>query len=362
MNVNSSTTGSSRSKPAKGAGYRSATHPAPPGAKTPSPWGEGRGEGQPPHSSTGTTGAPPSAAQRSPLAIAIALLRSTRPQQWVKNVLVFAGVIFSQQLTDRDAVLASVLTFGLFVLASGGIYLVNDILDVEADRAHPLKRKRPLAAGALPLPAALCAAVVLLGGALAGAFLLQVVLGAILALYVAMNLAYSAWLKHVALLDAALIALGFVLRAAAGTAAVLTPISPWLYICTLLLSLLIILGKRRGELALLGTGAAAHRRNLARYTTASLDRWLRLVAATTAVAYVLYTLFAPATFGDPRLIVTTPFVAFGLLRYLRAARNPGGSDAPETLLFRDPWLLASVALWGIAVLALLYLARGAVPA
>ncbi len=343
------------SRAGRGGGEREAHGPAP-------------AERIAPHSSTETlqhpapADTPQAAAAGSVLTIAHALLRSTRPQQWVKNVLVFAGMIFSQQLTDLDAVRASVLTFGLFVLASGGIYLVNDVLDVEADRAHPLKRKRPLAAGALPLPVAIIAATALLGGALAGAFLLQVVLGALLTLYVGLNLAYSAWLKHVALLDAALIALGFVLRAAAGTAAVLTPLSPWLYICTLLLALLIILGKRRGELALLGARAAAHRRNLARYSIASLDRWLNLAAGTTVAAYVVYTLFAPATFGNPRLIVTTPFVIFGLLRYLRAARNPGGSDAPETLIFRDPWLLASVALWGIAVLALLYLARDTVPA
>lgn len=287
--------------------------------------------------------------------IAGALLRSTRPQQWVKNVLVFAGVIFSQQLADPAAVRSSMLTFGLFVLASGGIYLVNDMLDREADRVHPQKRQRPLAAGALPLRIALCAAVVLLGGALIGAFVMQLALGAILTLYVGMNLAYSTWLKHVVLLDVLLVASGFLLRAAAGAVAVLTPISPWLYLCTLLAALFVILGKRRSELALLGPQAAIHRRNLARYATASLDRWLQGIAATTVAAYVLYTLFAPATFGNPKLIATTPFVAFGLVRYLRLARTPGNGESPEALLFRDPWLLASVVLWAATVLVLLYL-------
>lgn len=295
------------------------------------------------------------AAGDSVLALAGALLRSTRPQQWIKNALVFAGVIFSQQLTDPAAVRSSVLIFGLFVLASGGIYLVNDMLDLEADQAHPLKRQRPLAAGTLPRSVALAAAIVLLGGALVGAFLLQLALGAILGLYVGMNLAYSAWLKHVVLLDVLLIASGFLLRAAAGVVAVLTPISPWLYLCTLLAALLIILGKRRSELALLGPRASTHRRNLARYATASLDRWLTGVAATTIVAYVLYTLFSPATFGNPKLIATVPFVAFGLLRYLRIVRAPGGAESPEALLFRDPWLLGSVVLWGATALVVLYL-------
>ncbi len=289
------------------------------------------------------------------ISISGALLRSTRPQQWVKNALVFAGVIFSQQLTDPDAVRSSVLTFGLFVLASGGIYLVNDMLDLDADRAHPLKRQRPLAAGELPLRAALVAAAVLLGGALIGAFYMQLALGTILALYVGMNLAYSAWLKHVVLLDVFLIASGFLLRAAAGVVAVLTPISPWLYLCTLLAALLVILGKRRSELALLGPQASTHRRNLAHYRTASLDRWLKRVAVTTVAAYVLYTLFSPATFGNPKLMATVPFVVIGLFRYVRVARTSGNGESPEALLFRDPWLLASVVLWSATVLVLLYL-------
>lgn len=300
--------------------------------------------------------APRSTAGDSVFFIAGALLRSTRPQQWIKNALVFAGVIFSQQLTDATAVRSSVLTFGLFVLASGGIYLFNDILDLEADRAHPLKRQRPLAAGELPPRVALTAAVVLLGSALIGAFLMQLTLGAILGLYVAMNLAYSLWLKHVVLLDVLLVASGFLLRAAAGAVAVLTPISPWLYLCTLLAALLIILVKRRSEVELLGPQAATHRRNLARYATASLDRWLQVVAATTIASYVLYTLFSPATFGNPKLLATVPFVAFGLVRYLRVARAPGKGETPEALIFRDPWLLGSVVLWSATVLVLLYLA------
>ena len=291
----------------------------------------------------------------SAISLAGALLRSTRPQQWVKNVLVFAGVIFSQQLTDANAVRSSVLAFGLFVLASGGIYLVNDMLDLEADRAHPRKRLRPLAAGELPVGVALIAAAALLCAALLGAFLMQLALGAILTLYVAANLAYSTWLKHVVLLDVLLVASGFLLRAAAGAVAVLTPISPWLYLCTLLAALLVILGKRRSELALLGPQAATHRRNLARYATASLDRWLQGIAATTAAAYVLYTLFSPAAFGSPKLLATAPFVVFGLLRYLRIVRVPGKGESPEALLFRDPWLLTSVALWSVTVLVLLYL-------
>ena len=260
-----------------------------------------------------------------------------RPQQWVKNSLVFAGVIFSQQLTDATAVRSSVLTFGLFVLASGGIYLVNDILDRDADRVHPLKRQRPLAAGELPRSVALAAAIVLLGSALVGAFLMQLALGAILGLYVVMNLAYSAWLKHVVLLDVFLIASGFLLRAAAGVVAVLTPHF------TVALPLHAAGGtpdhpgqapQRNWRCS--AHGRPTHRRNLGRYTAASLDRWLTGVAATTIVAYVLYTLFSPATFGNPILIVTVPFVAFGLLRYLRIARAPGGAESPEVLLLPRP--------------------------
>lgn len=283
-----------------------------------------------------------------------ALLRSTRPQQWLKNVLVFAGVVFSQQLQDTGAVQAAALTFCLFVLASGGIYLINDVLDLAADRAHPTKHKRPLAAGTLPVRVALVAAVVLLAGALSGAFLMQLALGVIVAVYAGVNIAYSAWLKHVPLLDVLLIASGFLLRAAAGAVAVLAPISPWLYICTLLLALFIVLGKRRGELSLLGESAATHRRTLGRYSMNALDRWLTALAATTVGAYVLYTLNAPAAFGNPKLLATAPFVALGMFRYLRLVRTSAGAESPEALLFRDPWLLASVALWGAAVLILLY--------
>ena len=297
----------------------------------------------------------PASARRTFASIAVALVRSTRPQQWIKNVLVFAGLVFSRQLTDGGAVRSGVLAFALFVLASGGIYLVNDLLDLDADRAHPLKRKRPLASGALPPPVALAAAVLLIGGALVGAFLMQLALGALLAVYVGVNLAYSARLKHIVLLDVLLIASGFLLRAAAGAVAVVAPISPWLYLCTLLLALLIVLGKRRSELTLLGPRAAAHRRNLTRYSVTYLDRWLKGIAAITVVAYVLYTFFAPATVGNPKLIMTVPFVVLGLVRYLRLARRPGGAESPEVLLFRDPWLQASVALWGATVLALLYL-------
>lgn len=283
-----------------------------------------------------------------------ALLRSTRPQQWIKNVLVFAGLVFSQQLQDAAAVQAAVLTFCLFVFASGGIYLVNDLFDLEADRAHPIKRERPLAAGALTTRVAVLAAAILLGAATLGAILLQPALGVIVAVYVGLNVAYSAWLKHVPLLDVLLIASGFLLRAAAGTVAVLAPISPWLYVCTLLLALLIVLGKRRGELALLGKSADTHRHTLGRYSTAALDRWLTVLAVTTAGAYAVYTLFAPAAFGNPKLLATAPFVALGLVRYLRLVRTSAGAESPEALLFRDPWLLASVALWGAAVLVLLY--------
>lgn len=302
-----------------------------------------------------STDAGPAVAGGSVLSTAGALLRSTRPQQWVKNALVFAGVIFSQQLTDAEAVRSSVIAFGLFVIASGGIYLVNDILDLAADRIHPMKRQRPLAAGELPPRLALIAAVALLGSALIGAFVLQLALGTILGLYVGMNLAYCAWLKHVVLLDVVLIAGGFLLRAAAGVAVVLTPISPWLYLCTLLAALLVILGKRRSELALLGQKASTHRRNLGRYTIPSLDRWLNVVAAITIAAYVLYTLFSPATLGSPKLLATVPFVIFGLVRFLRLARTPGGAESPEALLFRDPWLLGSIVLWSATVLVLLYL-------
>ena len=302
----------------------------------------------------GSIDAPPVAAGRSFFSIAGALLRSTRPQQWVKNALVFAGVIFSQQFTDLNAVQSSVIAFGLFVLASGGIYLVNDMLDVDADRAHPLKRERPLAAGELPLWPALIAAAVLLGSALIGAFFMQLALGAIVALYVGANLAYSAWLKHVVLLDVLLIASGFLLRAAAGAVAVLTPISLWLYLCTLLLALLIILGKRRSEIALLGPGAAAHRRNLARYAAPSLDRWLLLVAATTVAAYVLYTLFRRLRTAARYLSSPCRSLFSAWCGICAPHARPPGAESPEVLLFRDPWLLASVAFWGLTVLVLLY--------
>ncbi|MBC7236514.1 MAG: decaprenyl-phosphate phosphoribosyltransferase, partial [Chloroflexi bacterium] len=244
------------------------------------------------------------------------LLQAMRPKQWAKNVFVFAGVFFDGRILDVRRIAASMAAFALFCLLSGAVYLINDLADLERDRVHPEKRHRPLASGALPPRAAWLATVVILGVGLPLSFLLKPAFGAVALLYVAMMLAYSFYLKNLVIIDVMVIAAGFVLRVFAGTIVVaVTRFSPWLYVCTTLLALFIAINKRRHELLLLAEKANDHRSSLQEYSPRFLDDMTSLVVATLLSAYSLYTFSAPNLPANHSMMLTIPFVMYGIFRY-----------------------------------------------
>lgn len=280
------------------------------------------------------------------------LLRAMRPKQWVKNVLVFAGMVFTLNVAWRpgDAAMWALLgrtvaAFGLFCAAASAIYLLNDVLDVDKDRAHPLKRHRPIASGALAPRTAVGLALVLMPGALAAAFVLAWPFGIALTAYVAMQVLYVLLLKHVVLVDVFVIALGFVIRAVAGALVIGVAISPWLYIVTLLGALFLGLCKRRHELVLLDADAGKHRKNLDDYSEGLLDTLISIVASATVMAYSLYTFTSPTLPANHLMMLTVPLVIFGLFRYLFLAHKRGGGGSPEELLLKDRPLLVTICLW-----------------
>ena len=284
-----------------------------------------------------------------------ALLDSLRPRQWVKNLFVFAGVIFSQQLlTPR--IWPALAAFAIFCGLSGAIYLFNDVADRDKDRLHESKRLRPVASGALPLGAAVGFGVLLLAGCLAAAFRLSPSFGLVALAYGALLTAYSVWLKHVVILDVLTVAAGFVLRAVAGAVAVDVEISGWLLICTILIALFLALGKRRHEYRSLTGDAAAHRPILAEYSEGFLDQMISVVTASTVITYALYTM-SPETvakFHTRLLPLTLPFVLYGIFRYLYLLyrRDLGGN--PSDLLVTDRGLLLDALLWMLVTLAIIY--------
>jgi 4-hydroxybenzoate polyprenyltransferase len=284
------------------------------------------------------------------------LIRSLRPQQWTKNLFVFAGLLFSGRLLDRTAWPAALAAFVIFCGLSGAVYLVNDVLDRGADSQHPIKRHRPVASGALSPGLALTAALALAAACLAGAVAINGHLTMTAAGYVALLVAYSAALKHYVIIDVLTLSAGFVLRAVAGAVAIGVPISHWLLVCTTLLALFIGLSKRRHELTLLNGGAAGHRPILQEYSPYLLDQMISVVTAATLVAYSVYTFSSETAerLGSDRLGLTIPFVLYGIFRYLYLVhqRNEGGS--PSELLLTDRPLLVCVGLWAAAVVLVIY--------
>ena len=286
----------------------------------------------------------------------VLLVRSLRPQQWTKNLFVFAGLLFSGHLLDRAAWPPAVAAFLIFCGLSGAVYLVNDVLDRAADAQHPIKRHRPIASGALSTSVALGAALVLAGVCVAGATAINGQLTLAAVGYVVLLATYSAALKHYVIIDVLTLAAGFVLRAVAGAVAIGVPISHWLLVCTTLLALFIGLSKRRHELTLLNEGAAGHRPILQEYSPYLLDQMISVVTAATLVAYSVYTISSETAgrLGSDRLGLTIPFVLYGIFRYLYLVhqRNKGGS--PSELLLTDRPLLVCVALWVAAVVLVIY--------
>ncbi len=288
------------------------------------------------------------------------LIRQLRPRQWTKNLLLFAGVVFSIHLLEITLFARSLLGFALFCAISSAIYGINDIADLKQDRLHPEKRHRPLPAGRLSKGAVLGLALGLLVPALGIAFLLAPRFGMVALLYFLLNLAYSLGLKRVAILDLILLAMGFVLRAVAGVEVLGRSdvvLSPWLILCAFFLALFIGAGKRRAELALLEEGAGEHRAALNDYSVGLLDRMLTAMTTASLIVYAIYTL-APGTqskFHTHLLVYTVPFVVFGLFRYMYLVYERRAGGNPTEAILSDPPLLLDVLLWVLAVFYILYL-------
>ena len=287
----------------------------------------------------------------------IALLQALRAHQWIKNLFVFAPLLFSQNLTNTPLLLAAARAFVAFCLISSAQYVFNDIRDVEEDRAHPVKRRRPLASGRLKLGAAVA---LLLGMALGGFAVAATVNRTFLLVaagYFVLQVLYTVWLKHVVILDVFIIAAGFVIRVVAGGVAIGVEISSWLLICTMLLSLFLALGKRRHELTLLQEDATSHRPILHEYNPYLLDQMISVVTASTFVAYCLYTISAETVekFGTKDLIFTIPFVLYGIFRYLYLIHQKKEGGTPEALVIRDKPLLLDIFLWVVTAAAILQL-------
>jgi len=284
-----------------------------------------------------------------------AIVASMRPRQWVKNLFVFAGLIFAQRLFTPAAWLA-LAGFAIFCALSGAIYLINDVADRDRDRLDPRKRLRPIAAERLPVPMAIAAAALLIVGGLGFAAILSHAFLATAVAYVVLLIAYSAWLKHIVIVDVIVVACGFVLRAVAGAVVIDVEMSGWLLICTILLALFLTLGKRRYEYVALEQDAARHRPILAEYSPALLDQMIAVVTASTVTAYALYTM-SPETvakFHTRWLPATLPFVLYGIFRYLYLLyqRRLGGN--PSELLLSDRALLINTVCWICAVLLIIY--------
>ncbi len=290
------------------------------------------------------------------LGLPLALLQALRPKQWTKNLLVFVGLVFAYRLGNERTVALTLGAFAVFCALSSAGYLWNDLRDLTADRLHPTKKLRPIASGRVPTGLAAGSALVLSAAGLAGAFALRPSFGLVALGYLLLTTSYSVWLKHLVLIDIFAISAGFVLRAVGGAVVIGVPASPWLYVCTVLGSLLLALGKRRHELVLLDDDAAGHRKNLGQYTLELVDQLILIVASATIMAYSLYTFSAETLPPDHSMMLTIPLVLYGIFRYLYLLRIKRQGGAPEDMLLVDPGLLGTVITWGLLTLAILYLA------
>jgi len=282
-----------------------------------------------------------------------AWLRALRPSQWIKNGVVFAGLVFGGKLLDPLAFAQATLAFVIFCIVSSGFYLINDVVDQQTDLRHPVKRLRPIAAGEIATRRALAAGVFLVAAALACSLALGLPFFLAILAYALLMAGYNVWFKRVVILDVFVIAAGFVIRAAAGALAVNVTISPWLLICTMLLALLIAFGKRRHEFVSLPE-ARGHRRNLEHYSLALLDQCVAITAMGSLLVYGLYTFDAESVPRDHRLMLTIPLVAYGIFRYLFLLYRRGDGGAPETMLVTDRPLLLSIGAWALLVGVLFY--------
>jgi 4-hydroxybenzoate polyprenyltransferase len=284
----------------------------------------------------------------------LALLRNMRPKQWAKNLLIFAGLVFDRQLTYQPALERTLIGFALFCLLSSGIYLVNDIIDIDNDRKHPKKKYRPLASGALPVPVAWVAAVALMAVAIGVGYWLSPLFALACLSYAILNLGYSLWLKHQPVIDVLILASFYVIRVWAGVSLIVVQrFSPWIYVFTTFLALFLGVGKRRTEILRNKPGSHA-RKVLEGYTVDYLEQLLLIVLSLAIVTYSLYTFLAPNLPENHAMMLTIPFVIFGFFRYLYLVQVKNIGEAPEEILFTDRPLQADLLLWGASILLIFY--------
>ncbi len=286
------------------------------------------------------------------------LILSMRPKQWTKNVLfVFPAIVFNAQLFDQESFVRVLICSALMVLAAGGVYIFNDIVDVESDRRHPVKRQRPIAAGMVPLGIARLAAAALAGAALLLAFNVDEELTLLLLAYLLLQVAYSLYLRNVVLLDILAVAAGFVMRIMAGGLVIDVSLSPWLTTSGGLLALFLVIGKRRQEIALLGDQAPAAREIFQRYNLPLLDDMLRIVTTCVMITYIIYTVESPTLTkqGQNLGLITVPIVIYGLFRYLYLIHVEDEGSAPEEVLLTDRPLQTTIIAAAAAYFVILYL-------
>jgi len=284
------------------------------------------------------------------------LIKTMRPKQWAKNGLLFIALVFDGQFLDPPALIRTLVAFILFCLLSSLVYIINDLADLEADRNHPKKRSRPLPSGELPLVVARLAIVLLILLVFPAAFLLSWKFGVVALTYFGLNLAYSKWLKHIPILDVMMLAAFYVLRVVAGVVIIVVArFSPWLYVFTTFMALFLGIGKRRAELALLAEDANAHRKVLEGYTIPLLDQLMTIVTSGAIITYSLYTFTAPNLPTNHAMMLTIPFVLFGVFRYLHLVQVEQSGGAPEEVLFMDRPMQIDLVLWGLSVVVIFYL-------
>lgn len=280
------------------------------------------------------------------------LIKTMRPKQWTKNLIIFAGLIFSQNIFNTVFLLRTVYAFAAFCVVSGSVYIINDLIDIEKDRAHPQKMNRPLAAGRLSTTLAVVFVILTTAASLGSSFWINTNFGFTALAYFLLTLSYSIWLKNIVIIDVLVIAAGFIFRAVAGAVVIAVDISPWLLVCTFLLALFLALTKRRHELILLDDKAQSHRKILDEYEPAMLDQMISVVTSSTVMGYSLYTF----TSGHSQyLMATIPFVIYGIFRYQYLVHRKDIGGSPEIALLKDPPMLINVLLWVISCALILYL-------
>jgi len=285
------------------------------------------------------------------------LFKAMRPRQWTKNVFVLAALVFDRQLFKVVSLERTIAAFVIFCLLSSSVYLFNDVMDIDADRVHPTKRNRPIAAGKISIRTAIITSTVLVIVSLVGAYFLSFGLFVIATTYFVVNLAYSKWLKHIPILDVLILASCYVLRVAAGVSVIqVERFSPWLYVVTTLFALYIGFGKRRAELmVLVPDNGQSHRKVLSGYSLEFVDQLITIVSSTTIIAYSLYTFSAPNLPANHTMMLTIPFVLYGVFRYLSLMHIKKMGGEPEEVLLKDRPLQIAILLWAISIMAIFYL-------